>query len=92
MRVVVEHRRAAPSAPGIALVVLGGYGFRWSHHYLLPLLGVTLIVEVARRVRDEELATMPITSETPPIADTTWATYIATVTRRCAIGSVTSTA
>jgi hypothetical protein len=64
---------------GIALVVLGGYGFKWSHHYLLPMLGLALIADAARRVREEELADMPLTSETPPIADTAWSRYIGAV-------------
>jgi len=64
---------------GIVLVVLGGYAFQWTHHYLLPLLGVALIADAGRRVRDEELAGMPITTETPPIPDVTWSSYIATV-------------
>ena len=40
-----------------------------------------LIADAVRRVRDEELAAVPLVSETPPILDTTWATYIATVTQ-----------
>ena len=64
---------------GIAFVVLGGYGFKWAHHYLLPLLGLALIADAARRVREEELADMPLTSETPPIADTAWSRYIGAV-------------
>jgi hypothetical protein len=64
---------------GIAFVVLGGYGFKWSHHYLLPMLGIALIADAARRVRDEELLDMPMTSETPPIADTAWSRYIGAV-------------
>jgi len=64
---------------GITLVVLGGYGFRWPNHYLLPLLGLALVVDAVRRVRDEELSQMPVASETPPIADTAWSSYIAAV-------------
>ncbi|MEO8842506.1 MAG: hypothetical protein ABI591_17365 [Kofleriaceae bacterium] len=62
---------------GIAMIVLGGYAFKWTHHYLLPLAGMALIADAARRVRDEELADLPIRSETPAIADTTWSSYIA---------------
>jgi len=64
---------------GIALVVLGGHGFKWPNHYLLPLVGFALIAEAARLVREEELAAMPVTSTTPPIGDGAWAGYMSAV-------------
>jgi hypothetical protein len=64
---------------GIALVVLGGYAFHWPHHYLLPLLGLALIGDAARRIREEELAALPISTDTPPIQDAAWSAYIAMV-------------
>jgi hypothetical protein len=38
---------------GLALIVLGGYAFKWPHHYLLPLLGLALIADAARGARDD---------------------------------------
>ncbi len=64
---------------GIAFVILGGYGFRWPNHYLLPLLGLALIGEASRRVREEELADIPFATGTPPIPDPAWSAYISTV-------------
>ena len=64
---------------GLGLVALGGYAFKWPHHYLLPLLGLALIADAARGVRDDEQAALPIASATPPIADGAWAAYIAQV-------------
>lgn len=88
----------APSAArrqiglGIALVVLGGYAFKWPHHYLLPLAGLWTIAGALRTVREEELAALPITSETPPVGDPAWAAYIALVAQglRRALGDVHS--
>lgn len=72
---------------GLALMVLGGYAFRWlggyafrgPHHYLLPLLGVALVADAVRRVREEELAALPIFSVAPPIADPAWSAYIGAI-------------
>jgi len=64
---------------GIAFIVLGGYAFRWPNHYLLPLLGLALIAEATHDVRDEELSALPISSDTPAIADAAWAAYVAAV-------------
>lgn len=62
---------------GIAMIVLGGYAFKWTHHYLLPLAGMALIADAARRVRDEELADLPIRTDTPTISDASWSSHIA---------------
>jgi hypothetical protein len=64
---------------GLTLIVLGGYAFKWPHHYLLPLVGLMLIGEAVRGVRDAELAATPITSETPPIGDAAWSSYLSLV-------------
>src|SRR5262249_29943269 len=75
----------APSAArrqigmGIALIVLGGYAFRWPNHYTLPLLGLALVAEAGRSVREEELSALPAASDTPPIGDAAWSAYVAAV-------------
>jgi hypothetical protein len=74
-----QARRAVGN--GLALVVLGGYAFKWPHQYLLPLLGLSLIADAVRGVRDDELAALPIASETPPIADVAWSSYVTQVTQ-----------
>ncbi len=66
---------------GLGLIVLGGYGFNWPQHYLLPMLGFALIVEAARRVREEELEAQPFTSEAPPISDSAWSAYVTAITK-----------
>jgi len=66
---------------GLALIVLGGFAFRWPHHYLLPLFGLALIADAVRSVRDEERAAMPIASETPPVSDAAWSSYLALVSQ-----------
>lgn len=77
---------------GLSLIVLGGYAFKWPHHYLLPLLGIAMIGEAVRTVRDDELAALPITSQTPPIGDAAWSAYIALITQglRRVLGDVHS--
>ena len=77
---------------GVSLIVLGGYAFKWPHHYLLPLLGLAMIADAVRSVRDDERAATPIASETPPIADPAWAAYVALVTQglKRALGDVHS--
>jgi hypothetical protein len=77
----------AASAPrrsvgiGLALIVLGGYAFKWPHHYLLPLVGLLTIADAVRIVRDDELAALPIVSETPPVSDTAWSSYMTAVSQ-----------
>jgi hypothetical protein len=77
---------------GLALIIAGGYSFKWSHHYLLPLLGMALIADAVRAVRADERAALPLTSETPPIADAAWSAYIALVCQglRRTLGNVHS--
>jgi hypothetical protein len=79
VRAASPARRAVGS--GLALIVLGGYAFKWPHHYLLPVLGLALIAEAARSVRDDELAALPIANATPPITDAAWSAYITQVTQ-----------
>jgi hypothetical protein len=61
---------------GLALVVLGGYAFKWPHHYLLPLLGLALIADAVRGVRDDERVATPLAITAPPIADPAWSGYV----------------
>jgi len=64
---------------GVAFIVLGGYAFHWPNHFLLPLLGLALIAEASYTVRDEELSAQPIATDTPPIADAAWASYVTAI-------------
>ena len=77
---VLAHSQARRTIGlGLGFVVLAGYSFQAPHHYLLPILGLALVSDATRRVRDEELAALPVVCETPPISDTTWATYVGAI-------------
>jgi hypothetical protein len=62
---------------GLALIVLGGYGFAWPLQYLVSTVGLLTIGEAASRVRDEEraLARQP-GFHAPPIAASVWFAYV----------------
>ncbi|HWN70447.1 MAG TPA: hypothetical protein VNM90_22560 [Haliangium sp.] len=62
---------------GLALIVLGGYGFAWPLQYLVSTVGLMTIGEAASRVRDEEraLARQP-GFHAPPIAAAVWSQYV----------------
>jgi hypothetical protein len=61
---------------GVGLVVLGGYGFGWSLHLLLSVIGLGVILEAAPRLRDDE-APRGLRPRTPPIDDDAWQAWIA---------------
>ena len=61
---------------GLALIVLGGYGFAWPLQYLVSAVGLMTIGEAAARVRDEERERASETGfHAPPIAASVWAHY-----------------
>lgn len=62
---------------GLALIVLGGYGFAWPLQYLVSAVGLLTIGEAAARVRNEEraLASQP-GFHAPPIAASVWLEYV----------------
>ncbi len=66
--------------------MLGGNAYRWPVHFLLPLVGLAILGEATRHVKEEELADLPIANVTPPIADDVWAAYIAAVAAALARG------
>ena len=72
-----EGRRSVGA--GLALITLGGAQFEHVHQFVLPLLGVSLIADAARRTREQELEAIPIVAKAPPIADGPWSTFIATL-------------
>jgi hypothetical protein len=60
---------------GFGLVVLGGYGFAWPLHFLLPIIGLLVMVEASPRLAEEE-APRGVRPRTPPIDDDVWAAWI----------------
>lgn len=77
---------SAPSASrrtigvGIALVVVGGYGFAWPLQYLVGLAGLLAISKAAGTVEAEERAAIA-PPRVPPIADEAWQRYMESVLR-----------
>lgn len=61
---------------GIALVVVGGYGFAWPLQYLLGAIGLLSIGEAASSVRDEERGLQRQRFRPPPIDDQVWHGYV----------------
>jgi hypothetical protein len=57
---------------GIALCVLGGYGFAWPLAFLLGVVGLVTIADAMPRLASLERGAGP---RTPPIDDATWQTY-----------------
>jgi len=64
---------------GIALVVLGGYGFVWPFHFLLGIAGLITIADAAPRLADEELGTNA-RPRTPAIDDDAWHGWVTQLT------------
>jgi hypothetical protein len=66
---------------GIALVVVGGYGFSWPLQYLVALIGLITIAEATSRVAAEEtgIASRDATFSAPPISDEVWHAYVMAV-------------
>jgi hypothetical protein len=66
---------------GLALVVVGGYGFDWPLQYLVSMVGLMTIgaasVRVAHEERDQTLREPAFRA--PPIADPVWNGYVAKV-------------
>jgi hypothetical protein len=73
----------AESAPrrevgvGVALIVLGGYGFEWPLAFLLGASGLVAIGDALPRLATSERGAGP---RTPPIDDATWQAYVAGLT------------
>jgi hypothetical protein len=61
-------------ALGIALILLGGYGYAWPLQYLLTVVGLATIADAAAGLREAE-AGIPV-PRTPPIDDGVWQTYV----------------
>jgi hypothetical protein len=74
-----EGRRTVGA--GLALIVLGGHEFQYADQFLMPLLGVALIADAARRTREQELEAIPLVANAPPIPDAQWSTFVGTVSQ-----------
>lgn len=64
---------------GVALVVLGGYGFVWPFHFLLGIAGLLVIAEAAPRLTGEEEGAH-LRPRTPPISDDAWQAWVTQLT------------
>lgn len=66
---------------GLALVVVGGYGFDWPLQYLVSMVGLMTIGAATVRVAEEERsqASYEPAFRAPPIADAVWKGYVAKV-------------
>jgi hypothetical protein len=62
---------------GLALIVLGGYGFAWPLQYLVSSIGLLTIGEAVARARDEERELAHETGfHAPPIAASVWTQFV----------------
>lgn len=64
---------------GVALVILGGYGFVWPFHFVLGIVGLMVIADASPRLADEELGAN-IRPRTPAIADDAWHGWVTQLT------------
>ena len=60
---------------GLGLIVLGGYGFSWPLHFLLPVVGMLVMLDAAPHLRDEETP-LAVRPRTPPIDDDAWTAWV----------------
>lgn len=68
---------------GLALVVLGGYGFAWPLQYLVSLVGLINISQAAQQVGAAERAGAGAGGyRAPPIADQVWQSFVRALVAR----------